>query len=246
MSEQLARKLSDYLPLTYEDQRIIRGLSSELRHVRRRQDLVIEGTKPRAVFLLSEGIMMRYRMLRDGRRQVVGLIVPGDFPGVPGCLFETALYSIRAITNSVVGVISIPELYGLFTSHPRLAAKVFWSFSCDTAIYAEHIVGVGRRTALERVSHFLLELLTRLQRVGLADHYSFSLPLNQEMIADALGLSLTYLNRVIKQLTKSGLITLKGQMVIIRDFDALSALAEFHQGYLEPTAVWTSDAPVAA
>jgi CRP-like cAMP-binding protein len=147
-----------------------------MRPIGRRQDLVIEGTKPRAVFLLSEGIMMRYRMLRDGRRQVVGLIVPGDFPGVPGCFFETALYSIRAVTNSVVGVMSIPELYGLFATHPQLAAKIFWSFTCDTAIYAEHLVAIGRRTALERVSHFLLELLTRLQVVELADHCSFILP----------------------------------------------------------------------
>jgi CRP-like cAMP-binding protein len=237
VSEPLARKLSAYVPLTLEDKRIIRDLASETRHIGRRYNLVIEGVTARAVFLLGDGIMMRYRTLRDGRRQILNLIVPGDFAGVPGCFFESALYSIKALTNSTVGVIPIPDLHGLFVTHPQLAAKIFWSFSCDAAIYAEHLVVIGRRTALERVAHFLLELLTRLQVIGFADQSSYLLPLKQEMIADALGLSQPYLNRVIRQLTEAGLVTLRGEKVVISDVDELSALADFDRGYLQPLSI---------
>lgn len=236
-SEQLARKLAEYVPLTPAEQRIVRDLAPQTRHVRRREDLVIEGNQPRAVFLVTEGILMRYRILRDGRRQVVSLIVPGDFAGVPGCFFKGALYSIKAVTHAIVAVIPIQDLYGLFATHPRVAAKIFWSFACDAAIYAEHLVVVGRRSALERVAHFLLELLTRLQVVGLADHGSFRLPISQETIGDALGLSQAYVNRVVRQLSDDGLVTFSEHKVTIHDVEALSTLADFEQGYLKPIPV---------
>ena len=172
------------------------------------------------------------------------MIIPGDFAGVPGCFFNGALYSIKAVTPSTVAVISIHDLYGLFATHPRLAAKIFWSFSCDAAIYAEHLVVIGRRTALERVAHFLLELLTRLQVVGLTDHSSYRLPLNQEIIGDALGLSQPYVNRVIRQLTDEGLVTFGDQKVVINDIEALSDLADFEHGYLKPIPVQEFANPV--
>jgi CRP-like cAMP-binding protein len=236
-SEHLARKFAEYVPLTQEERLIVRDLAPEIRHVRRREDLVVEGNKSHAVFLVIEGIMMRYRILRDGRRQVVNLIIPGDFAGVPGCFFEGALYSIKAITHSTVAPISIRDLHGLFATHPRLAAKIFWSFSCDTAIYAEHIVVIGRRTALERVAHFLLELLTRLQVAGLADRCSYQLPLSQEMIGDAIGLSPAYVNRVMRKIIDEGLVTFSDQKITINDVEALSTLADFERGYLRPIPV---------
>ena len=61
--------------------------------------------------------------------------------------------------------------------HPRLAAAIFWSFACETAMHAEHLIDAGRRSALARVAHFLLELLTRLKIIGLADERSFRMPL---------------------------------------------------------------------
>ncbi len=231
---QLARKLASFVPLTPDEIPVLREIGSATRSVRRRQDLVTEGKKYRALFLVIEGILMRYRILRDGRRQVVNLVMPGDFAGVPGCFFDTALYSIKALTDSLVSTIPLNRLFALFDTHPRLAAKLFWSFSCEAAVYAEHLVGIGRRSALERVAHFLLELLTRLQVIGLADERSYRIPLSQELIGDALGLSLPYVNRVLRQLSDEGLVTIKDQRVEIQDVEALAMLADFEQGYLKP------------
>jgi CRP-like cAMP-binding protein len=125
----------------------------------------------------------------------------------------------------------------LFHTHPQLAAKIFWSFSCETAIYAEHLIAVGRRTALERVAHFLLELLTRLQAVRLADERSFCLPLTQELIADVLGLSIPYVNQVLRQLRDDGLVRIKDKVIVINDVEALSALVDFERNYLKPLSI---------
>ncbi len=234
---QLSLRLASYVPLSQDELSILGEITSTTRAVRRRQDIVTEGKQYRALFLVLDGILMRYRILRDGRRQIVNLVVPGDFAGVPGCLFDGALYSIKALTDAEVATVPLPRVLALFETHPRLAAKIFWSFSCEAAVYAEHLIVVGRRTALERVAHFLLELLTRLQVIGLADDCSYRIPLSQEIIGDALGLSLPYVNRVLRQLAEDGLVTVKEQKVIINDVDGLSALADFERGYLTPLSI---------
>jgi CRP-like cAMP-binding protein len=181
-----------------------------------------------------EGVAVRYRILRDGRRHVVNVLLPGDIAGVPGCFFDSALYSVRTISDAWVSPVPFAGVMGLFDTHPQLAAKLFWSFSCEAAIYAEHLIAVGRRSAFERVAHFLLELLTRLQAVGLSDDRSFCLPLTQKVIADALGLSIPYLNRVLRSLRDADLVRIKDNVIVINDVEALSMLVDFKRNYLKP------------
>ena len=162
----LLRRFTENVPLTPDELPIVREIGWEIRTVRRRQAILAEGAKNRAVFFVVDGVLIRYRILRDGQRQIVDLAVPGDFSGVPSCFFSDALYTIKALTNATVAMVPLERLVGLFETQPRLAAKIFWSFSCDAAIHAEHLIVVGRRSAHERIAHFLLELLTRLQAVA--------------------------------------------------------------------------------
>jgi CRP-like cAMP-binding protein len=99
-------------------------------------------------------------------------------------------------------------------------------------MYAEHLIGVGRRSALERVAHFLLEMLTRLQAVGLADERSYRLPLTQELLADALGLSVQYVNLTLRQLREEELASVERQRVTILNPAALATLADFERSYI--------------
>ncbi len=241
---RLARKLEAFAPLAEDDMPVLRDLASGSRAVRRREDLIVEGRNYKSLYLIADGILMRYRILRDGRRQIINLAVPGDFAGMPGCLFDNALYSVRALTDAHVEVIPINKLLRLSDTHPRLAAKILWSFACEAAIYVEHLILVGRRTALERVAHFLLELLTRLQVIGLADECSYRIRLSQEVIGDALGLSLPYVNRVLRRLADDGLVTIHEHRFTINDIEALAALADFERNYLRPMPLAEfSDAP---
>jgi len=228
----LARKLAWFGELSADDCEILDTLQAATRAVRRNRDIVTEGRNYETMFVLLEGTAIRYRILRDGRRQILNILLPGDFVGFPGCFFENALYAITALTDAVVCPVPFAVLIGLFERRPRLAATIFWSFACEAAIYAEHLIDVGRRSALERVAHFLLELLTRLRIVGLADERSYRLPLTQELIADALGLSVPHVNRTLRRLRDDGLVTIEEQRVMINDIDALSALADFERTYL--------------
>ena len=233
----LTQKLSQFVPLAADEIPLLLDLQSGSRFVRRGQEIITEGRTYRTLFIVLEGVAIRYRVLRDGRRHVLTVVLPGDIAGIPGCFFESALYSVRAITNSWVSPVPLARVMSLFDTHPRLAAKIFWSFSCEAAIYAEHLIAIGRRSAFERVAHFLLELLTRLQAIRLADERSFCLPLTQELIADALGLSIPYVNQVLRQLRDDDLVRIKDRHIVIKDVEALSALVDFERHYLKPLSI---------
>jgi CRP-like cAMP-binding protein len=228
----LTRKLAQLVRLAPDEIIILEDLQSVTRTIRRSREVLTQGQKYDVLFVLIDGIAIRYRILHDGRRQVLNIALPGDFIGFPSTFFEKALYSVTALTQSVVAPIPFRTLLGLFDRRPRLAAAIFWSFACEAAMYAEHLIDVGRRSALERVSHFLLELVTRLKIIGLADQRSFRMPLTQELIADALGLSVPHVNRTLRQLRDDELVSIEGSIVVIKDAKALSALADFDNSYL--------------
>jgi CRP-like cAMP-binding protein len=228
----LTSKLARLVPLSPEEIAALAALQSPTRPVPRNREIISAGRRYDGVFVLIDGAAIRYRVLRDGRRQVLNIALPGDFIGFPACFFETALYSIAALNDATVSWVPFAGLFGLFQTQPRLAATLFCSFSCEAAIYTERVIDVGRRSALERVAHFLLELLTRLQAIGLADERSYRIPLTQELIGDALGLSVPHVNRKLRQLREDALVSIDGQTVVIRDIEALAALADFQKAYL--------------
>ena len=139
--------------------------------------------------------------------------------------FQSALYSIKAILQTTFSTIPPSRLISLIDTHPQLAAAVFWSFASERAVLCERLIDVSRRSASERVAHFLLELLTRLQGIGLADERSYRLPLTQKMISDALGLNIRYVSRVLQELRENGIVRISDRLVIIDRIDELLALA---------------------
>ena len=231
-ADPLTRKLARLAPLAPEEVAALAALQAAPRQVRRNREIISAGRRYEGVFVLVDGSAIRYRVLHDGRRQVLNLVLPGDVIGFPACFFEAALYTVTALSDALVAAVPFVRLFGLLQHRPRLAAMLFCVFSCEAAMYAEHLIDVGRRSALERVAHFLLELLTRLQAIGLADERSYRMPLTQELIGDALGLSVPHVNRTLRKLREDNLVGVDGQNVVIKDVEALAALADFETAYL--------------
>ena len=225
-------RLMQLVPLSQDEIDILLELQASPRIVQRHRDIITEGRSYGSIFIIMEGNAIRYRILHDGRRQIVNIVLPGDIVGALGYFTESSLYSTKALTEVVVAAVPFARLNALHETHPRLVTKIFWWFSCESTIYAEHLVDLGRRSALERVAHFLLELLTRLQSIGLADEQSFKIPLTQELLADALGLSIPHVNRVLRRLREDQLVVVEDQRVTDKDMDALAELADFEPSYL--------------
>src|SRR5690348_1150726 len=202
----LIKKLSHFVALSPQEIVVLQDFQSARRRVRRHRDIVSEGRKYDLIFVLLEGFAVRCRVLKNGGRQILNVALPGDLIGFPGCFFDRALYSVTALTDTVVSPVPHARIAGLFQNFPHLAAKIFWSFACEAAIYTERVVDIGRRSAIERVAHFLLELHARLEIIGLVEGDTFPMPFTQELIGDALGLSVPHVNRTLRQLRSDELL----------------------------------------
>jgi CRP-like cAMP-binding protein len=229
----LAEKLGQYCALTPAEREFLVDLHQPRLRVARRREIIVSGRRYEHLFILCSGVVCRYKVLQDGKRQVLNLGLPGDIVGFPSCLFEVAINSVASLTEVELSLVSFDTLYVLFSRFPRLGTALFWASAFEAAMYGEHIVNLGRKSAYERLAHLLLELLVRLRGVGADGQFSYTLPLTQELIADVLGLSEPHVNRMIRCLREEGLATMEDQRVVIHDFGAMSALAGFEEGYLK-------------
>jgi CRP-like cAMP-binding protein len=159
--------------------------------------------------------------------------IPGDFLGLRSVLFRTADHSIEALTQIEASEVLASDILDAFAHAPRLATAVLWAASRDEAMVVEHLVDLGRRNAVERTAHFLLELGARLRLVGLGSVTGYACPLSQYLLSDALGLSAVHINRVLRELREDGLLTFRNGRVTFDDFDRLVALANFDTAYLD-------------
>jgi len=212
------------------------GLQGEPKHIRKNKDIVVAGKHYETLFVNHDGWLLRYKILHNGDRQILDFILPGQIFGLQACLFKTSLYSVATITEASLSSIPLDAIDHVFERTPTLAKALFWSALCESAIVAEHLIDTGRRSAYERVSHLLLELFVRLKLTGLTDNLSFDMPLTQELIGGALGLTTVHVNRTFRSLREDKLISIDGKCVTILDFDALSLLSDFDNSYLGETA----------
>jgi len=147
-------------------------------------------------------------------------------------LLRTADHSFEALTDAVVSSVEAPRMLQTFSEFPRLGTAILWAASRDEAMVVEHLVSVGRRDASERTAHFFMELAERMNLIGRATQAEFDCPLNQYVLADALGLSAIHVNRVLRQLRERDLLTVHRGKVTIHDLKGLRKISGFRGGYL--------------
>ena len=188
-----------------------------------------EGQSGHRAFILQEGWASCYKILPDGGRQIITFPLPGDCMGLRSILLRTSDHSFAAVTDAVVSDVPAQRMISLFHDHPRLGAAILWTASRDEAMTVEHLVNIDRRSAIDGMAHLILELWERLRLVGMATPAGFDCPLNQNALADALGLGVIHVNRVLRQLRERGLMTFMmtfmAHQVVIHDLAALRALA---------------------
>jgi CRP-like cAMP-binding protein len=228
----LIDKLSLYLPLSPAEISFLRDLHGSRRQFDRHRDIIAQGRPYRSVFILCSGFAWRYKILPDGKRQLMSFGLPGDLIGFPAVFFDNAVNATGSLSDVVVATVPFAALYDLFAKFPRVAFALYWMAARETAIHGERIVDIGRRSAYERLAHLILELLIRLRTVGLAEKLSYVLPLTQELIADVLGLSGPHVSRMLRSMRDEGLVTIEDHRLTVLDLESLTQLAGFDGDYL--------------
>ena len=153
-----------------------------------------EGSHSAHLFTVLSGWGFRYKILEDGRRQILNYVVPGDLVGLQGTLLGEMQHSVEALTPMTLCVFERGRLSELYSKHPDLAFDVTWIAAQEERILDEHLLSVGRRTAVERAAYLLAFLHVRGTRTGLLKPRHPAVPITQQHVADTLGLSLVHTN----------------------------------------------------
>ncbi len=195
-------------------------------------DLVHEGTCSSSVRLMLSGWACRYKLLEDGRRQIVGFILPGDTCDAYIYLLPETDHAIAALTPVIYAELESACFEELIRQDKSISEAMLCETLVANSIQREWSINLGRRDAFERVAHLFCELFERLRAVGLVKDNAFWFPVTQSDLADATGLSPVHLNRILQQLRNSGLIVLRDRTLTLHDFEMLCRVGMFHPAYL--------------
>ncbi|WP_235399212.1 Crp/Fnr family transcriptional regulator [Sphingomonas sp. SRS2] len=194
--------------------------------------LIREGEPLNRSTLLSEGLMGRFKDMRDGERQISQLHISGDFLDLHSFTLKSIDHGVVALTDCQTSWASHAALEELTAEHPHLGRLLWMTTNLDAAMHRAWEVSLGRRDGLSRTAHLLCELHVRLGVVGMAEEDGYPLPLIQVDLAECLGLTAVHMNRVLRELRERRLVTFRSGRVQIHDLAGLRWAAEFTPGYL--------------
>ena len=231
MSCALVKKLGAFVDLTGAEVSALEKASSRPRRLEARADVIREGDVPTDVHLVTSGLACRYKLLADGRRQIVAYLIPGDFCDFNVFILARMDHSIAAI--SAVQMVWLPfEQMTELLGHAGIVRAMWLATLVDEATLREWITNLGQRNAEHRLAHLFCELYLRMKIVGLVDGNEFELPVTQTELGDTLGLSTVHVNRSLQLLRAAQLVRFKDKRLVIQDMVGLKRMSGFRDNYL--------------
>ncbi|WP_148863711.1 Crp/Fnr family transcriptional regulator [Marinobacter fonticola] len=229
----IVKQFENYIPLSCKDKELVSSLVKPPVTYLKNTSVWHQGTSSERFYILSKGWVYAYRNMEDGTRQVLDLYVPGDIIGLREFAFRKRGSGLMTLSNAELYPFSMPQLSTLFAHSPSLCNVLFTIVARHQAILLERMVNLGRRSAREKLAHFLVELSERLRRVQRIPGNALELPVPQALLADALGLSVVHVNRTCRELKENGLVMPAGSGLTILDLEGLRKVAQFDAYYLE-------------
>ncbi|MCP4041171.1 MAG: Crp/Fnr family transcriptional regulator [Gammaproteobacteria bacterium] len=225
------RKLALFQPLNKTEVKAAHKFRSEVSMLEQGKVIFRQGEICNEAFTLYDGWACLYQDLADGRRQILKFLLPGDFFGFQTD-FGTGVraHSARTLTGASMCVFSGGGFLKLFKKKPALGIRLTWMTAQDQAVAHEHLASLGRRSAKERIAYLMMEIFHRVrERQGEQNKDNkVSIPLTQDHIADATGLTPIHVNRTLKSLRQAKLVELQGNELQVPDPDALADIAGFN------------------
>lgn len=235
--EPFIGRLARLTALDREELAALEGLFEPPRQVKTDREIVSPGAAVRHLHVLLEGWAARTKLMPDGRRQFSALLLPGDACDIDALEIPQINFGVIALEPCTVACIPHDALLALAATRPQVARTLTWLACVENVVMSEWIAWHGRLTAVERLANLFCELQARLEMVGRAEpDGGFRLPLTQDELADAVGLTSVHVNRTLKEMRERGLAEVRGQRVLIPDLDALRRAGGFSPRYLQITA----------
>ena len=201
-------------------------LQRERQLTRARHSIYRAGDILEGIPVVHSGWAARVRRLSDGRRQILSFILPGDLVSAGAVFSERLSFFVDAITDVRYAVCKRAPLDEILAQSPRLLHALMAGCLAEKAEVEELATDLGRRRAEERIARLFLQLKTRLEVLGQVSGMSFDMPLRQQHIADATGMTVIHVGRVLGALRNEGVIQIDGGVLTIADLAALQRLSD--------------------
>ena len=230
--EAFLSRLRACVRLARDDEHALLNVIKDVRQLKTGTHLVRKGDRPHDVHILLAGWAARYDVVPNGGRAITAFLLPGDLLDQHVTVLGEMDHSIVTLTDATVAYLPNGRLESVAVRRPLVASALWWSTLVDQAVLRAWLVNIGRRDAFEAIGHLLCELHARLAKVGITSNAHFELPLTQEDVADALGLTPTHVNRMFKRLREENFISLRQNKLVILDIAKLQSVTGFDPSYL--------------
>ena len=229
--DQLVRKFASRVTMSADDRAQIAALPLKVRTIEPSTYMLREGQRPTRCAFIVEGLAYRQKLTPNGEREIVSIVMPSEFVDLQNLFLEESDHDIQALTRLTLAEIPIPALRDLIVACPPAGQALWVDALIESSIHREWLLNIGRRNARTRLAHLLCEFSVRFRTSAGAD-MAYELPMTQEQLGDALGLTPVHVNRVLKSLEAAGFIARKKRQVSVIDWPGLRDTAEFNERYL--------------
>lgn len=230
--EALERRLSQLGELDPADCHTLRGLPSETRALRRGDPVLRPGDRPDFVVVVLDGLLQRYDVTAAGERQVGAIFIAQDAPCLETLHLPAMDSTLAALAPSRIGLLPHRELFQAMDARPNLTALCWRETLVQAAAARMWLVRNSRLLAHAQIAHLFCELITRARAAERARGWRMDLPLSQEDLGAALGMTTVHVNRTLQLLRAGGLVEFRGGVLEVFDFPGLAEMAEFDPAYL--------------
>ena len=238
--EIMVRRLDRRSPLGEGDRQALLSVPHTVRKLPAGAHFIRDGDRPESCGLLLSGFAHRYKITGQGARQIISIHMAGEFLDLQNSFLDVSDHSVQTLTEADIAYIPHQAIQQLALTNSAIGRAMWIDTLIDSSIFREWVVNVGRRDSRARVAHLLCEFSLRIEAAGLARNHRYELPMTQEQLADAVGLTSVHVNRVLRQLGEERLISRDKRSIVIEDWHRLREAGDFNERYLH------HDAPAAA
>lgn len=231
MVSPLETRLSQHLPLTFAERDALRWLERREQQFIAGKVIVHEGEETEFIHIVASGWLHGSVRLHDGGRQILRFYFVGDLTTACSIAWGHSAATLTAVSPCTLYELPRVALGRLFRDHPRLGALLYGISASEHVAMADRLASIGRTAGMYRVATLLLNIRSRLRVVDGLTGATFELPLTQQDLGDAVGLTKAHVNRSLKSLEATGLLERDGKIIRIKDADALSMLVGFKDRY---------------
>lgn len=232
LAEMLARHLATIGELPPEDYAALCSLPGEIRSAPRHADVLELGERPNEVVLVLSGLLYRYSLSPDGIRQVHSFYMPTEAPCLETLYIDYMDNGLAAAVDCEIGAIPHEPVYRLIDERPQVRKLIWRQTLVQAAIFRQWLLRNSRLPSHACVANLFCEIFTRARAAGLANGDTCDLPMTQELLADAVGMTAVHANRTVMLLRETGTVEWRGGKLTIRNWDRLAEIGDFDPAYL--------------